>query len=287
MRLHRTPGRVRRRAVAAAAALLAAAGPAHAQELRTVEFARQQRDSLALDVRVEHAAGKVTVHGADQPLLYQAQLAYDPRRTEALHAFDAEARQLQVGARRHGRDGAAGDAAELRLDVTRSVPVSLTLRMGTSEADLDLGGMRLRRLAVESGASDAVLHFDAPNLVAMERLELDVGAASLRARGLANARARDIRVNVGVGAAELDFGGDWTGDIVLDLDLTLGSATIRVPEEVGVRVATTRVIASFERQGFTRRDGAYYSANWDSAPRKLEVRGRVILGKLTLARGAS
>jgi hypothetical protein len=273
--------------LAALVGLLLAA-PAGAQELRTVEFARQLRDTLPMDVRVDYTAGKVVLHGMEQPLLYQAQIAYDPRRSEPVYEYDAAARRLRIGARRPDGEGAArGDAPELRLDLARVVPVSLSLQMGAAEADLDLGGMRLTRLSVESGASDALLHFDAPNLVPMERLDLDVGAASLRARGLANARARDMNVKVGIGTAELDFGGEWAADVELDLEVSLGKATLRVPADVGVRVETSRVLASFQREGFVKRGDAYYSDNWDRATRRLHVRSRIVLGQLELQRGAN
>ena len=273
----------------AALALVCLAAPAGAQPtLRTVEFSRQLRDTTPLDVHVDHQAGRIVLHGADAPLLYQAQLAYDPRRSEPLYEYDAAHRRLRIGARRPAGDAPSGGSPELRLDVARTVPVALTIRMGTAKADLDLGGMMLTRLSVESGASDAELHFDTPNAVPMERLELDVGAASLRARGLANARAREVHVKMNVGTAELDFGGDWTGDIELDLQVTLGKATLRVPADVGIRVDATRYLASFQRVGFVRGDDdAYYSDNWDTARRKLHVRSRMVLGQLELARGAN
>lgn len=270
----------------AASALGAASLPAQST-LRTVEFSRQQHDSLPLDVRVDYSAGKVVVHGAEQRVLYQASIAYDPRRNEPVYEYDAGERRLRVGMRSGHDDASNSVPAELRLDLARSVPVSLRLQTDASEADLDLGGMRLTSVAIESGASDAVLHFDAPNRQPMERLDLDVGAASLRARGLANARAREVRVKVGVGNADLDFGGDWTGDLDLELQIALGKASLQVPEDVGVRVETSRFLGSFEREGFEKRGDAYYSANWDRARYKLRIDSRMVLGKLEITRGAS
>ena len=265
-----------RRLAVAAAALLAAA-PAAAQARRTVEFTRQLRDTLPLEVVVDHGVGKVVLHGTDERLLYQAQLAYDPRRSEPVYDYDASARRLRVGARRPGEGG--GGSPELRLDLARTVPVALTVNMGTAAADLDLGGMRLTRLSVQSGASDAVLHFDAPNRVPMERLDLDVGAASLRARGLANARARDVRVRMNVGTAELDFDGEWSTDVELQLQIIFG--------KVGVRVETSGVLGSFDDAGFERRGDAWLSPNWNAAARKLVVRSRTTVGRLEIRRGAS
>jgi len=284
IRLPRPDARVVRGALVG---LLLLAPAARAQQVRTVEFARQLRDTLPLAVRVDYGTGKMVVHGTEQPLLYQMQLAYDPRRAEPVYRYEPGSRTLHVGARRGegAEDGGARSARDLRLDLARSVPVDLSLEMGSAEADLDLGGMRLRRVAVTSATSSATLHFDAPNQIAMERLELEVGASSLRARGLANSRARDTRVQVEVGGADLDFGGEWTADMELEVEVTAGSATVRVPADVGVRVETRSTLGSFDGEGLVERDGAHYSANWDTAPRKLRVRARLVLAKLEVVRG--
>lgn len=286
IRLPRPDARVARDA---AFALLLLAPVAGAQELRTVEFARQLRDTLPLAVRVDYGAGKMVVHGTEQPLLYQMQLAYDPRRAEPVYRYEPASRTLHVGARRGdgGEDGGPRSARDLRLDLARSVPVDLSLEMGSADADLDLGGMRLRRVAITSATSSASLHFDAPNQIAMERLELEVGASSLRARGLANSRAREARVQVEVGGADLDFGGEWTADTELEVEVTAGSATVRVPADVGVRVEVRSTLGSFGGEGLVERDGAWYSANWDTAPHRLRIRGRLVLGKLEVTRGPS
>lgn len=276
-----------RAARAAALALLLVVPVAGAQDVRTVEFARQLRDTLPLAVRVDYGAGTIVVHGTEQPLLYQVQLAYDPRRAEPVYRYEPASRTLHVGARRGdgGEDGGPRTARDLRLDLARSVPVDLALELGSADADLDLGGMRLRRVAITSATSSATLHFDAPNQVAMERLDVEVGASSLRARGLANSRAREMRVQVEVGGADLDFGGEWTADMELDVEVTVGSATVRVPADVGVRVETRSTLGSFDGEGLVERDGAWYSANWDTAPHKLHIRGRTMLGKLQVTRG--
>lgn len=277
----------------AAAPLLAAActgsAPAAASgEQRTVEVARQLTDSQPLDVQVKYAAGRVVVHGTDQPLLYQAQLAYDPLRAGPAYSFDSASRTLVVGVERLDADRVRGLLLpEMTLDLARGVPMALHFDMGASSADLDLGGMRLTRLLVKAAASETELHFDTPNLVPMERLALDLGTGSVDGRGLANARARELRLQMRVGSARLDFGGDWRDDMALDLDVGVGTTTIRVPEDVGVAMAATAMLGSVERGGFVERDGSWYSANWEQATRRLTVRGRTLVGRVAVERGAN
>ena len=270
----------------ALAGLLAAAAPARAQELRTVDIARQLDDTLPLQVFVDYAAGKVVVHGTTDPLLYQLQLVYDPRRSEPMYRFDEASRLLRLGVQKRSGSGDGSSEGQLRLDLSTVVPMDLRLDVGAAGADLDLGGLRLQRLAVQNGASDAVVHFDTPNRAPMQLMELEVGAATLRARGLANARARELRVNVGVGTADLDFGGEWTTDLDVQLEVALGKATLRVPEDVGIRIDLSRFLASFDRSDFVKRDGAWYSTNWDTATHRMRVRTRAVLGELQVERGA-
>ncbi len=294
--LPRTPTSVVLTAALAVAAALGASpavvDPLAAQGgMRTVEVGRQLAgDSAAaqrpLQVLVSYDVGSVVIRGDGDDRLYRLQLGYVPGRTTPVHSFDSAGRSLVVGMQRGARrDGDSGARPELRLDLARTVPMDIRLEMGASEADLDLGGMRITRLGIESGASDALLHFDTPNGAAMQLLSLDVGAASLRARGLGNARAREMRVNVGIGSTDLEFGGEWTGDMNLDLQVALGSARLRIPEEVGVRIHVRRFLASFEREGFVKEGDYWYSPNWQSASHKLQIRARTALGEIEVVRG--
>jgi hypothetical protein len=46
-----------------------------------------------------------------------------------------------------------------------------------------------------------------------------------------------------------------------------------------------RVAAGFEHEGFTKRDDAWYSENYDRAPRKLRLRAETFFGKIEIQRG--
>ena len=93
----------------------------------------------------------------------------------------------------------------------------------------------------------------------MSVLDISLGAASFRGDRLANANAQDIRVDAGVGNVELDLGGQWTQDIDLHVEVTLGIVTIHVPSAVGVHVSLEKTVASFDHEGLIERDGAWVS----------------------------
>ena len=271
----------------ASAAASAIAPTASAQSWRTLDVARQITDSAPASVQVVYGTGRIGVRATSNPLLYHMQLRYDATRAQPRHTFDVASRKLQVGVQKSemrfsGRNDT--DAGHLQLELSRSTPLDLNLDLGAVESDLDLTGLRISRLRFESGASDARLRFDSLNATRMSVLDISLGAASFRGDRLANANAREIRVDARVGNVELDLGGQWTQDIELQVEVTLGIVTIHVPPDVGVRVALEKTLASFDHEGLIERDGGWVSKNWDSAPHKVRVTAETVFGKLAIDR---
>lgn len=274
-------------AVLFCAALAGGSRAAGAQELRSLDVARQLHDSSTMLVRVRYAAGKLALRSTDSPVLYRMQLAYLPEAVRPLYSFTPTTRTLRVGAERRGMRMPGGDrTGDMHLDLARAVPIDLDMELGAVEADLDLSGLRVGELHVESGASDAQLRFATPNVERMRSLDLQVGAASLRATGLANANAPEIRVQAGVGGVDLDFDGTWTQSVDLNVKVALGGVTVRVPRDVGIRVEAQKFLASFDSQGLVKRGNAYYSDNWETAAHKLNVRAQTTFGTLRVERSA-
>lgn len=266
----------------------AVAGAAEGQSWRTTDVARQARDSAPLGVRVMYGEGRVGLRAASVELLYNMHMRYDADRVEAVHTFDASGRMLRLGARTTGvtrrRAVEPGKAGELRVELARAVPLDLTLEFGAAEADLDLSGLSLTRLKLESGASEARVRFDVLNPVRMSSLDIESGAASIRIDRLANANARDIRVRSGVGELEIDFGGRWTQDIDLTVDIAMGGVVLHVPSDVGIHVEISKVFASFAHEGLTKRGNAWESENFSGAPHKLRIRAQTLFGSFEIDR---
>ena len=255
---------------------------------RTVDIARQLHDSLPQRIRVQYGAGRVELRSSTDPLLYAMHLRYDERRGAPVHRYDAAARRAVLGL--ETRDGAQrlGDhdnGGELRLVLPGTVPLDLDLQLGGTESRLDLGGLALRSLRLECGATDANIVFSQLNRVQMSDLTIDVGAADLVALHLANANADQVRVHGGVGVVDLEFGGTWTRDLAVDAKLAVGNLILRVPADVGIRIDVDRVLAGFEHEGLVKRDGAWYSTNYDAAPHKLTVHAQTYFGQIELHRG--
>ncbi|HEX8725434.1 MAG TPA: LiaF domain-containing protein [Gemmatimonadaceae bacterium] len=279
-----------------ALAALAGALPsiAGAQSWRTLDVSRQLRDTTELHVHVQYGAGRFDLRGANTPVLYSMELRYDENSATPLHRFDATAGTLDIGLK-DAADGSHwihhqsddGNNAAMRLMLAPTVPMDLTLSLGATEARVDLGGLTLRGLHIESGAADETVDFSSPNRARLGAITVDVGAASFAATNLANANASTVNVHGGVGALTLGFGGTWTGDMDANVQVTLGKVTLRIPDDVGVQLDMQRFLTSFDNDGLVKRDGSYYSDNWDSARYHLRVHVQTTFGGIAIERISS
>jgi hypothetical protein len=255
---------------------------------RSYDVSRQLHDTLPQRIRVQYGAGRVDVRGTEESLLYSMRLRYDELRAAPVHRFDAQQRSTVLGLepRRGVRTSTTGESesGELKVLLPSRIPLDLDLEFGGTEATLELGGLALQSVRLECGATDATLGFTTPNRAHMRELDVSVGAAGFTALHLANANADVIRVRGGVGVIDLDFSGSWTRDLSVESRVSIGKLTLRVPDDVGVRVEIKRVAAGFDQEGLVKRDDAWYSRNWDTAPHKLRLRAETVFGGIEVQR---
>ena len=270
-----------RLALVAAAVIAITARSSDAQSWRTIEVSRQLRDTSAHRVRVDYGAGRFDLRASNEPVLYTMKLRYDEGNGRPLHAYDADQRSLRLGIVDGSFHGLSREnQGELRLALSRSVPMDLDLDLGATKARIDLGGLALRGLHLGSGASETEVDFSEPNPIRLRSIDVEVGAAALEVRNLGNANTSTVRVHGGVGSVTLDFGGHWTQDMSVETDLALGKLHLRVPRDVGVRVEVDRVLASFDHGGLVKQGGAYFSRNWETAPYRLRIRSQTVFGAI-------
>jgi hypothetical protein len=276
------------RAVAACMVVARAALPARAQTWRTVEVSRQLHDSTEHQVRVRYGAGRFTLRPTSEPVLFHMHLRYDEERMRPLHDYSATARTATLGvdgeSARWVRYVGNRDESEMRLQLSEAVPLDLRLELGATHARVDVGGLSLNRMRIETGAADAVLDFSTPNRSRLRSLDLQLGAASFVITNLGNAKVERIRVDGGVGSVDLDFGGDIATDVDVEANVALGKLALHLPPNVGIRVEIRRVLAGFQHPGLVRRGNAFYSENWDAATVRMRIRAETVFGAVEIRR---
>src|SRR5919109_3835588 len=188
------------------------------QAWRTVSAARHRSSDDSLRLRVNLSGGSLRLTPAEQVQLYDYSMRYDAARYRVERRFDSASHTLALrldGGRRtlHALTKDEDERARMSLAVARDVPLDVALRLGAVEADLDLGGLAVDQLTVESAASATDLRFATPNPRRMRALRFDVGAAWIEAIGVDNANVEHIDVDCGAGGLTLDFSGAWASDI--------------------------------------------------------------------------
>lgn len=257
-------------------------GTAQAQSWKSVTSARQVWGTEPVDVHVEFGAGELRVQPGDRPMLYRMDMRYDEDRFTPVTTFDRDRQALHLGVR--GREGRKGvkirEGSRATIWLTREVPLGLELEFGAGEAEIDLGGMRLRHLALSTGASETTVRFGSPNPIRAERVDIKSGAAELEVYNLGNTRAEQLHFQGGVGSTLLDFGGEWDRSARASVQMGIGSVKLRFPRGLGVRINKQSFLTSFDGEGLIKQGNSYFSRNWEDAPHKLTVDLDAALGSI-------
>lgn len=290
-------GTVRRVLVAAAIfsgpLSLCPTAPLFAQSWRTITSARQVHGERELSVDIRYGAGRFSLAPGTEDELYRMEMRYDEERFTPVREFDADAGTLRLGLR--SQDGARGirislgdrrrngPTPNLTVALSPDVPLSLNLELGAVAADVELGGLAIRRVHYETGASQTHLRFSRTNPMACDVLSMEAGAAEFNAENIANANCSRVTFHGGVGEVTLDFGGTWRHSMTADVEVGVGSLNLRLPRDVGVSVKLNRFLASFDAAGFQKRGGTYYSSNFNTARYRLTLDINAAFGGIEIA----
>jgi hypothetical protein len=261
---------------------LSQASPASGQterEEKKIEFTNEQ----SLRAKIEFGAGTIDVHAGASDLIVDAVATYDSRSVDFLVDYD--------------RRGQAGDlllSSELResrvrdkvkndwtVGLTGKIPIDLEFDIGAAEAEIDLTGLQISELEMNVGAAKATVWCDRPNAEPLRDITIDCGASSLVMENLGNLNFDILRFDGGVGSFDLDFSGDWARSASADFEVGLGSLSITVPDDIGVRVETEDSFMSsmdVDREFEEVDDDIYETRNYESARVRLDIRIQLGMG---------
>ncbi len=259
-----------------------------AQSWATAQFERQAAALDELRVEVSYGAGTFRLSAVEGTHLYRARVRYDEETFRPTHELSGNRLRIGVEGTASGgrRVSLRGDMEEAELDLrlSRRVPSRLELALGAVRADLDLGGIPLRALELSTGASETSVRVSTPNPETLASASFKVGAAAFEARELGNLRAREIRVEAGVGEVKLGFEGLSAGETSVRASVGLGALEISVPQNVGVHVTRSGFFSSMNAPGLDRNGNSWVSPNWDSASVRLRVVVESAMGSVSVVR---
>lgn len=264
-------------------ALLVVPTVAEAQDWETFSASRRVGDVSSLEVRVRYGAGRFQVRPAEAGSLYDVRLKYDAEQFEPVLDFDGE--RLELGTDALGRNiNMKDEAGEMVVELSPEVPTELVLEFGAVRANLELGGMTLTELDLQTGASESTVDFSAPNRTPMRSAAFQVGAADFTATRLGNLNADRLEFSAGVGEVVLDFGGAWSRDLEVDVAMGLGSLELHIPEDIGVRLDKDSFLTSLDAPALVKDGDRYFSENWDDAERRMTIDVDAAFGSIRILR---
>jgi len=256
--------------------LMLCAAQAAAQSMRPFSTFRQWHGETRLAARLDFAAGTLRVGAGRADELYRMDVSYDQDRYAPVGDFDASRGAVRLGVAAEGRGGVRV-VSQNQLQQSAAVALSpradlaLDVELGAVDGELDLGDLRVSDLDVSAGASRATVRFSTPNGIRCGAANLHAGAAQLSVLGLGNSRCDRISFEGGVGQVTLDFGGAWTSDSRVDIQMALGELTLRLPRRVAVNVTLDKFLSSFDPGGLQLRGTSYRSPGYEDAVRHLDI----------------
>ncbi len=238
--------------------------------------------SLEADVRID--VGALEISAENPSKLYSLDLEYDKASYHPDISYDlGSGNKGQLSCRLESAHSAGIHSERytnrLRLDLTDSLPVSLVVNTGVGDARLALSHMRLSDLNLESGVGGARISAYDPNPFVCNEIRFRSGVGSLDAVGLGNLNFKHLEFEGGVGGATLDFSGEWKQNADIRIRVGVGGVSVRMPRDVGVRVAAEKhFLSGLQLDGFHREGGGgeYYSDNYSKS--KVQVTITVTTG---------
>lgn len=275
------------RPILSLAAVVALAAPMSlaAQSWKTFTSSRLVTNEDRLSVSVGYGAGVLKLGRGDKGSLYRALFRFDEESADPIAEYGDQ--HLEVGISIHDHHGRSfrgrSDGPSLDLQLGPDVPADIELDFGAGRADVDLTGIPVSRLELNTGASESVLRMRELNPEPMEEAIIAVGAADLRVSGIGNFNTSEIEIDAGLGSVVLELDGRWADDAMLSVEMGLGALEIRVPESLGIRVRRqSRFLSTFDAERLVRRGNVYQSVNWDTADRRVEIEISAALGSVDI-----
>ncbi len=262
-------------------------GEERVADVRTLTSAREFAGEKSVSANVEFAAGVVTVSPGPAGTLYHAVLRYDQRQFQpevsyADGALRVGMRGSEVKVRRGGQHG-----NRLDLQLGPDAPLDLDLKFAAGESNVELGGLKVERARLATGAAHGRITISRPTVGPCQDLELQAGAAKLDVTGLGNLSPEAMNVQGGVGDVRLDFSGAWRNDVNVKIDMALGSLRLDVPRAIGLRVHKSSMLAGFDAPDLVKQGDVWTSQGYDTAPRHLNVEIDAAFGNIQVNRLAA
>ena len=208
-----------------------------------------------------------------------------PPQTESRTVKMGEAKSARVEIEMPAGDLSVGPGAQelLEADFTyHNMSAKPLVEYNVNEGQ---GRLSIRQSGTSHGRGGGHNRWDLrlSNKVPMQ-LEVNQGAgrAKLTLGGLALSR---LDLHIGAGETTVDLTGDWKNDVTASIQGGVGRATVRLPNDVGVRATAHGGIGAVRVQGLKKEGDAYVNEAYGKSPVTVNVTVEGGVGEINLELG--
>ena len=208
-----------------------------AEDANYVDFnkAEERGEESSLKAEIDLKIGQLEIEAGPLDKAYELDLHYNDsafQKTIDYSVLEGQA-NLRFELTGEGRSVRNMGDTRLSLRLNPETPVDLYASTGVVESTIDLTEMSVQSLVMEGGVGETELTMFKPNGTRCNRLEVSTGVGSLEIIGLGNFDFEDFQFQGGVGAATLDFSGEWGQPGEVEIEVGVGGVEIQVPRDVG------------------------------------------------------
>lgn len=234
-------------------------------DMKTMFRSVEVGDAEAVTARIRMGAGKLLIGGGSDKLM-EAKFTYNVPKWEPDVRYTESGKQGQLIVEQPSGLGASlgrGVHYEWDLGFGDDVPMDLHVELGAGESYVDLGSLTLGKVDITTGA----------------------GEVEVVLRGSPTVEALDMQI--GAGDVTVDLTGVWSDDLDADIKGGVGRLTLRLPDDVGVRVDAGKGIGKISARGMTRRRDAFVNEAYGESDVTLRVKCVAGIGSIILESGGS
>lgn len=230
-----------------------------------------------LYAQVSMQVGELTIEPGPSDLAFEARFHYNDMALEPRADFETDesgVARLSVSLEGEAHSFHSWGKNSIHLRLNPRIPLKLRTETGVGEATIDLTGMRVESVRLQSGVGKTSLVVLEPNPVTCEFVEIDGGVGALEVTGLGNLNFREFRLRGGVGGSRIDFSGSWPVLGKVTVEVGVGGVDLLVPGDLPVVIEAEGNMFSNVSvpDAFSRRGNRYTSPSAENSSSFLEVR---------------
>ena len=227
-----------------------------------------------IEANLQLHVGQLTLEAGAPEQAYELHLSYNEEAFEPKVNYRRSERGGYLDFELQGEGKVRLHSGKTRLNVrlNPNTHLKIHIKTGVGQNVIDFSGLKLRELDIEAGVGETQLSMLSPNSIVCRSLAIENGVGALEVTGLGNFGCQQLEFRGGVGAAIIDFSGEWETPGQVEIKVGIGGVEIKLPRDLGVELKVRKsFLSGIDMKGFRKTDGGYLSENFDQASKKMQL----------------